>query len=579
MDGHEVLYHPRKRVPQADPPSQANNSKKRKRTAPAPAPASSPSSTAAGRQQHALLTSAGHTLHGAGGAAALVANSTTATSRTSSRVGGITASSSSGGDLCVERVVWGTTYGDGALGADGAAAAVDPVVALRRAATEKEQTKRARWVRRRERKLQLLVHLERGGSLLSFLQQTSAPPSALPAPLPAASPLPSFPASSGAGQPISEETDRTCLQQNAGSTRGRERKPSPAGGKRPSVVGEAEAEAEAFDVGMSASRLPTALATKRNESADITTPTNAPPTDPLVQKPESATEGGAMTAALNDRSQPLALVPVGAKATEKITSSMTETRAEREAWILGRASTLQREGLWSARRLAKVAEAPRGKAHWDYVLEEMAWMAHDFAEERRFKMALARRVSKEILRYHQIRRTRDERKARQEELGLRRLASSIARDVLNFWQAVEKLVRHKHQTRLDQRKREVLDKHLDFLVGQTERYSTMLAEELAAPLPAKTALPSSPMQTSVIADAARDSPTETLQNLKAGPPSPAGGDLDEEYLLELDKEAIQVQCDDETTLEQEEAQQGPIDRNTIRNGSSPQSKLSQVTIP
>jgi hypothetical protein len=156
-------------------------------------------------------------------------------------------------------------------------------------------------------------------------------------------------------------------------------------------------------------------------------------------------------------------------------------RAEWEAWVQGRVGALQREGLWSGRRAGKVPEPPRGKTHWDYVLEEMAWMAHDFAEERRFKMALARRVSKEVLRYHQARRTREERESRKEEQRLRRQATAIAREVVAFWLSVEKLVRHKHQTRLEQRKREALDKHLDFLVGQTERYSTMLAEELATP--------------------------------------------------------------------------------------------------
>lgn len=164
-----------------------------------------------------------------------------------------------------------------------------------------------------------------------------------------------------------------------------------------------------------------------------------------------------------------------------------EGRAEWEAWVQGRVGALQREGLWSGRRAGKVPEPPRGKTHWDYVLEEMAWMAHDFAEERRFKMALARRVSKEVLRYHQARRTREERESRKEEQRLRRQAAAIAREVVAFWHSVEKLVRHKHQTRLEQRKREALDKHLDFLVGQTERYSTMLAEELATP---STTLPS-----------------------------------------------------------------------------------------
>jgi len=48
--------------------------------------------------------------------------------------------------------------------------------------------------------------------------------------------------------------------------------------------------------------------------------------------------------------------------------------------------------LWSARRLPKVQETTRGKAHWDYVLDEMQWLAVDFAQERRWKMAAAKKV-------------------------------------------------------------------------------------------------------------------------------------------------------------------------------------------
>ena len=36
-----------------------------------------------------------------------------------------------------------------------------------------------------------------------------------------------------------------------------------------------------------------------------------------------------------------------------------------------RIAELQREGLWSEKRLPKVAEPPRAKTHWDYLLEEM----------------------------------------------------------------------------------------------------------------------------------------------------------------------------------------------------------------
>lgn len=57
-----------------------------------------------------------------------------------------------------------------------------------------------------------------------------------------------------------------------------------------------------------------------------------------------------------------------------------------------RIAELQREGLWSEKRLPKVAEPPRAKSHWDYLLEEMVWLAADFAQERKWKKSSARKV-------------------------------------------------------------------------------------------------------------------------------------------------------------------------------------------
>ena len=59
---------------------------------------------------------------------------------------------------------------------------------------------------------------------------------------------------------------------------------------------------------------------------------------------------------------------------------------------MSRVSELRKEGLWSSRRLPKVQEPPRNKAHWDYLLEEMQWLAADFAQERKWKKAAARKV-------------------------------------------------------------------------------------------------------------------------------------------------------------------------------------------
>lgn len=57
-----------------------------------------------------------------------------------------------------------------------------------------------------------------------------------------------------------------------------------------------------------------------------------------------------------------------------------------------RIAELRKEGQWSASRLPKLQEACRPKSHWDYLLEEMQWMAADFAQERRWKMAAAKKV-------------------------------------------------------------------------------------------------------------------------------------------------------------------------------------------
>ena len=48
--------------------------------------------------------------------------------------------------------------------------------------------------------------------------------------------------------------------------------------------------------------------------------------------------------------------------------------------------------MWSASRLPKVQEPSRTKTHWDYLLEEMNWLATDFANERRWKINACKKV-------------------------------------------------------------------------------------------------------------------------------------------------------------------------------------------
>ena len=66
--------------------------------------------------------------------------------------------------------------------------------------------------------------------------------------------------------------------------------------------------------------------------------------------------------------------------------------AKREAEVLKVVGELRKDGLWSDRRLPKMQEMPRKKAHWDYLLEEMQWLAADFVQERRWKRGVAKKV-------------------------------------------------------------------------------------------------------------------------------------------------------------------------------------------
>ena len=72
-------------------------------------------------------------------------------------------------------------------------------------------------------------------------------------------------------------------------------------------------------------------------------------------------------------------------------------RARQEAEVMKAILELRKEGLWSVSRLPKVQEPVRIKTHWDYLLEEMQWLATDFGNEKRWKMNAARKVGMSII--------------------------------------------------------------------------------------------------------------------------------------------------------------------------------------
>ncbi|XP_033627174.1 helicase SRCAP-like isoform X2 [Asterias rubens] len=157
---------------------------------------------------------------------------------------------------------------------------------------------------------------------------------------------------------------------------------------------------------------------------------------------------------------------------------MIVERAKQEAQVMQRIAELRKEGLWSARRLPKVQEPPRHKTHWEYLLEEAQWLATDFIQERRWKKAAARKLVRAVARFHQEKHTKEVKAEREETQKLRRIAGNIAKEIKTFWSNIEKVVQYKQQSRLDDRRRKAMDMQLDYIVGQTEKYSSWLTEGL-----------------------------------------------------------------------------------------------------
>lgn len=90
---------------------------------------------------------------------------------------------------------------------------------------------------------------------------------------------------------------------------------------------------------------------------------------------------------------------------------------------------------------------------------------------------------------------------------------------MHFWKKAERVLAYKQQSAVDAKKKEAMDKHLSFLVGQTQKYSSLLAQRLAAGEQDLPALPGPPAQRADLpaarGDIAIDSATAATQNAES----------------------------------------------------------------
>ncbi|XP_059378485.1 E1A-binding protein p400-like isoform X2 [Carassius carassius] len=186
-------------------------------------------------------------------------------------------------------------------------------------------------------------------------------------------------------------------------------------------------------------------------SAPVRTPSTGPSLSPAAQSKLAATNG---TTGLKISS--LGQSPVGQNSQECSQDKQAE-QAKLESHVHQRIAELRKEGQWSASRLPKLQETCRPKSLWDYLLEEMQWMAADFAQERRWKMAAAKKLVRTCARYHVEQKTTEEREKREEEMRLRQIASTIACGVDSFWSNIEQVVEIKLRFEIYDKRQKVLN--------------------------------------------------------------------------------------------------------------------------
>ncbi|ONM40660.1 Chromatin modification-related protein EAF1 B [Zea mays] len=110
-------------------------------------------------------------------------------------------------------------------------------------------------------------------------------------------------------------------------------------------------------------------------------------------------------------------------------------KKDHEDAILRRAryieANIKRAGEWS---LCNISLEKKQKSHWDFVLEEMVWMANDFTQERLWKNTVAAQMSHWIS---------SRGRAVFEEASIQRKQKSVARvlanGIMNFWCSVHTL--------------------------------------------------------------------------------------------------------------------------------------------
>jgi len=146
--------------------------------------------------------------------------------------------------------------------------------------------------------------------------------------------------------------------------------------------------------------------------------------------------------------------------------------AKQEAQVMQRVSELRKNGMWSERRLPRVQEPPRCKSNWDYLLEEMQWMAVDFVQEKQWKISAAKMMAHTMVRYHAVQGELTLARQELEVKQIKRTAGTVAGFVNDFWADMSKMALHQRH-----RDKEMDEERLVRLVFDAQRHVSHCSDD------------------------------------------------------------------------------------------------------
>ncbi|KAI6233629.1 hypothetical protein M3Y99_00899400 [Aphelenchoides fujianensis] len=176
--------------------------------------------------------------------------------------------------------------------------------------------------------------------------------------------------------------------------------------------------------------------------------------------------------------------PSTSKATPKSAGKKTkrEDSITNDFEVLDRVNDRRKDGAWADTRLPICEDAPRPKTHWDFLLEEMRWMALVARNERNHRKHFAKKMGRWILKRHNAIAAQQARRepALVNEREARRHCGQIAQMIEDFWAKAKKLVDHFQEETEEATRRRNLENELTILVAEADKMSKSVNVDPAA---------------------------------------------------------------------------------------------------